>query len=246
MTEWESGTPIYQQLADLLRARIGSGDLQPGDEFPAARALMADFKVASSTAQKAIRTLTAAGLVEQFPGRQGLRVRDASRIISRSGDYVSPVLEGQKIPHGPTTSVIVSEVVPPAEVAQLLGLNADEPVVRRARNTKKDGQVVQLTASYIPKAIADGTPLATATKVQGAMPTELKRLGYPPRSPAIEWVDTRMPTAEEARLLAMPSGAPVFHILRLTRTDGDRPIEVTEMVLPGHKYRMEYHLPIHE
>ncbi len=76
--------------------------------------------------------------------------------------------------------------------------------------------------------------------------TELKRLGYPPRSPAIEWVDVRMPTSDEARLLQLPSGVPVFCILRLTKTEGDRPIEVTEMVLPGHKYRMEYRLPIHE
>lgn len=246
MTEWESGTPIYQQLADRLRARINSGDLRPGDEFPAVRALMAEFEVASSTAQKAIRALTAAGLIEQFPGRQALRVRDTTRTISRSGDYVSPVPEGQEIPHGPTTPVIVSEVVPPDEIAQKLELEMDEPVVRRARNTTEGGRIVQLTASYIPKAIADGTPLATGSKVRGATPTELKRLGYPPRSPAKEWVDARMPTAEEARLLQLPSGVPVFHILRLTRTDGGRPIEVTEMVLPGHKYRMEYDLPIHE
>lgn len=246
MSEWESGTPVYRQLASRLRARIKSGGLAPGDEFPAVRALMAEFDVASSTAQKAIRDLMAAGLIEQFPGKQGLRVRDTTRTISRSGDYVSPVSEGAKTPHGPTTPVIVSEVVPPDEIAQLLGLDVDEPAVRRARDSVENGRVVQLTASYIPKSIADGTPLATASKVKGATMTELKRLGYPPRSPAVEWVDVRMPTADEARLLQLPSGVPVFYILRLTKTDGDRPIEVTEMVLPGHKYRMEYHLPIHE
>ena len=246
MSEWESGTPIYQQLADRLRAQIKSGDLSPGDEFPAVRVLMEQFNVASSTAQKALRALMAAGLLEQFPGKQGLRVRDTTRTISRSGDYVSPVPDGQKTPHGPTTPVIVSEVVPPEEIAQLLGLKVDEPAVRRARDSVENGRIVQLTASYIPKSIADGTPLATATKVRGGTITELKRLGYPPRSPAIEWVDVRMPTAEEARLLQLPSGVPVLCILRLTKTDGDKPIEATEMVLPGHKYRMEYHLPIHE
>lgn len=247
MTTWESGPPIYQQLADLLRAQIESGKFPPGSSLPAVRTLMDTHGVASSTVQKALRALTAAGLIEPAPGRQGPRVRDTTRKISRSGDYVSPVPQGAKTPHGPTTPVVVSEVVPSAEIAALLHLEAGEAVVRRSRDEQdENGRTVEITASYVPKLIADGTELALPAKLKGAMPTALKRLGYPPRSPALEWVDVRMPSAEEARILQMPPGVPVFRILRLTKTDGDVPIEVTEMILPGHKYRMEYKLPIHE
>lgn len=245
MVTWGSGPPIYQQLADLLRTRIESGELRPGDPMPPVRTLMEDFDVASSTVQKALRALTAAGLIE--PSGKQLKVRDTTRTISRSGDYVSPVPPGEKTPHGPSTTVVVSEIVPPAEIAELLGLEMDEPAVCRNRNElDANGRVVEITASYIPKSIADGTELATAAKLRGAVPTALKRLGYPPRTPALEWVDTRMPTAEEARVLQMPPGVPVFRILRLTKTDGDRPAEALELILPGHKYRMEYKLPIHE
>lgn len=246
MSEWEGNTSIYQQLADRLRTQIESGELRPGDSLPSVRALMDEFGVASSTVQKALRALTAAGLIEPTPGKQQARVRDTSRQISRSQNFVSPVPDGGKTPHGQSTPVVVSEVVPAREIADLLGVDASELVVRRGRNMIDDGKIVEITASYIPKPIADGTPLATGTKLGGAMPTALKRLGYPPRTPAREWVDTRMPTAEEARILQMPDSVPVFRMLRLTKTDGGRPVEVLEMILPGHRYRLEYDLPIHE
>lgn len=247
MTEWETGTPIYQQLADRLRVQIESGEMSPGTTLPTVRALMDEHRVASSTVQKALRALTAAGLIEPIPGRQGPKVRDTTRMISRSEDYVSPTAQGAKTPHGPTAGVVVSEVVPSDEIADLLGLEVDEPAVCRSRNSLDGkGRTVQITASYIPKSIADGTELALPAKVVGATPTALKRLGFPPRTPALEWVDVRMPTADEARVLQMPPGVPVFRILRLTKTDGGVPIEVLEMILPGHKYRMEYRLQIHE
>lgn len=247
MVAWETGPPIYQQLADLLRGQIETGILRPGDALPPARTLMADYDLASSTVQKALRTLTAAGLIEADPGKRSLRVRDTTRRLSRSADFVSPVPSGQKTPHGSSTPVVVSEVVPPDEVAELLGLDVNEPAVCRRRDMlDENGRRIEITASYVPKRVADGTPLATGGKLPGAMPTALKRLGFPPRSPAREWVDVRMPTAEEARALQMPPGVPVFRMLRLTKTDNDMPVEVLEMILPGHTYRLEYDLPIHE
>lgn len=246
MDGWENGPPIYQQLADRLRRQIESGELRPGDSLPPARVLMTDYEVASSTVQKALRVLTAAGLIEPDAGKRSLKVRDTTRKISRSGDFVSPMREGQKLPHSPSTPVVVSEVVPPDDVAEMLALDVDEPAVCRSRTMLDDGKAVEITASYIPKRIADGTPLAGPGKLVGAMPSALKRLGFPPRSPAREWVDARMPTADEARVLQIPAGVPVFRLLRLTRTDGDVPVEVLEMILPGHRYRLEYDLPIHE
>lgn len=246
MVEWENGTPIYQQLTNRLRSRIESGEFGAGGSLPPARALMAEYEVASSTVQKALRALTAGGLIEPDAGKRSLKVRDTTRKISRSADFVSPVPDGQKPPHGDSTPVVVSEVVPSDDVAELLGLDVDETVVCRSRTMLDEGKTVEISSSYIPKGVADGTPFAAPGRLPGAMPTALKRLGYPPRSPAREWVDTRMPTAEEARVLQIPAGVPVFRLLRLTKTDGDRPVEVQEMILPGHRYRLEYDLPIHE
>lgn len=245
MSEWGVVPPAFQRVADDLRSRIEAGELRPGDAIPPVSALITTYNVASPTVQRALRALKAAGLIESIPGK-GTYVRSTARTISRSESFASPVSPGEKPAHGPSGRVEVSEVVPPDDVAELLGIGVEDPVVRRNRFMIEGGQVVEIARSYFPKDIADGTPLASAGKLEGAVPTALKRLGYPPRSPAREWVDARMPMGDEARILQVPAGVPVFRILRLTKTDNDRPVEVLEMILPGHRYRLEYDLPIHE
>jgi len=62
-----AGTPhmltIAAQLAAMLRARIGSGELAPGQPIPGESTLMRQYGVARETARQAVRSLAAEGLV---------------------------------------------------------------------------------------------------------------------------------------------------------------------------------------
>ena len=66
------GTPhmltIAAQLAAMLRARIGSGELAPGQPVPGESTLMRQYGVTRETARKAVRALAADGLVYVVPG----------------------------------------------------------------------------------------------------------------------------------------------------------------------------------
>ena len=68
-----AGTPhmltIAAQLAAMLRARIGSGELAPGQPVPGESTLMRQYGVTRETARKAVRALAADGLVYAVPGR---------------------------------------------------------------------------------------------------------------------------------------------------------------------------------
>jgi hypothetical protein len=68
-----AGTPymltIAAQLAAMLRARIGSGGLAPGQPVPGESALMRQYGVARETARTAVRALVAEGLVYVVQGR---------------------------------------------------------------------------------------------------------------------------------------------------------------------------------
>ena len=68
-----AGTPhmltIAAQLAAMLRARIGSGELAPNQPVPGESTLMRQYGVARETARKAVRALAAEGLVYVVPGR---------------------------------------------------------------------------------------------------------------------------------------------------------------------------------
>lgn len=244
MSEWGSGVAAYVRVASNLRARIESGDLSPGAQLPSVSKLMEDFTVSSATVQKAIRALKAAGLVDSRPGK-GVFVREHKRIVSRSADFTAPVPDGQKAPHGRSTPVEVTEVIPPDDVAEKLGLEPDGTAIRRTRNMLEgeDGAVVEITASYLPASIAKGTELERSAKLKGATPGALARLGYTPRR-CQEWVEARMPTATEAQTLDLAPGTPVLRMLRVTWADKDLPVEALDIVFGADRYVLEYDLPV--
>jgi GntR family transcriptional regulator len=65
----EGDVPVYIQLADILRARIESGELAPRRPVPSKRTLMQDYGVAGGTIDKAIGILRGEGLVRTVAGR---------------------------------------------------------------------------------------------------------------------------------------------------------------------------------
>lgn len=60
--------PPWQQLADLLRARIEGGELGPGDRLPSIVSLSQEYDLAPITVRKAITQLQREGLVESRVG----------------------------------------------------------------------------------------------------------------------------------------------------------------------------------
>jgi len=62
-------TPVYLQLAAILRARIEAGDYPPGRALPSESTLMQEHGVARETARKAVRVLRDEGLVQIVQGR---------------------------------------------------------------------------------------------------------------------------------------------------------------------------------
>lgn len=66
----DQGDPrIYLRIAGDLRRRIESGEFAAGAKIPSVRTLMQEYGVAYDTAQHAVRTLEAEGLVRRYPGR---------------------------------------------------------------------------------------------------------------------------------------------------------------------------------
>jgi DNA-binding GntR family transcriptional regulator len=72
-------TPLYTQLADILREMIASGELQPRSLLPSESSLQQEQGVARGTVRTAIGILRDEGLVVTISGR-GTFVREpASR-----------------------------------------------------------------------------------------------------------------------------------------------------------------------
>lgn len=63
-----SGDPPYLRLAAVLRERIKSGDLRPGDALPSINRLAQEEGLAKTTVQKAVQVLKDEGLVRGVHG----------------------------------------------------------------------------------------------------------------------------------------------------------------------------------
>jgi len=75
----EGKTPIYLQIAAILRDRIDSGELRPGRPVPSETTLIQAYGVARLTARKAVRVLVDEGLVEVVTGRGAYVVPEDER-----------------------------------------------------------------------------------------------------------------------------------------------------------------------
>jgi GntR family transcriptional regulator len=65
----ESGTPVYVQLAGILRSMIESGEIAHDRPLPSVKTLMQRYEVAQGTAEHAIRILKDEGLVRGVKGK---------------------------------------------------------------------------------------------------------------------------------------------------------------------------------
>lgn len=67
---FQPGVSRYGALAAMLRARIESGELRPGDPLPSESTLAAEHEMTRETVRRAISMLRAWGLVDTTHGRR--------------------------------------------------------------------------------------------------------------------------------------------------------------------------------
>lgn len=74
---FNSGTPVYLQLVEQVRAAAAAGALRPGEPLPSIRPLAEDLRVNRNTIAKAYAELESQGVIETIAGK-GCFVRAAS------------------------------------------------------------------------------------------------------------------------------------------------------------------------
>ncbi|MEV0613264.1 UTRA domain-containing protein [Nonomuraea sp. NPDC050404] len=133
----------------------------------------------------------------------------------------------------------VRAVEPPADVAHALDLDKDERCVERHRTLLHAGEPIELSWSYYPLAIAEGTSLAGQGKIKGGAPKVLAELGFP--QPTFEdRVSVRQPRTEEVVMLDLPADVPVIRQFRVIRSDNERPVEASVLIKGGHLFEVRY------
>jgi GntR family transcriptional regulator len=249
-----SDRAVYKQIADHLRVAIGKGRLRPGDQLPSEAQLMSHYGVARMTVRNALRILLDEGLVVAEHGR-GVYVRARPPVRRLASDRFAQrhrkegkaafVIETEQAGAAGSVDMIqVSQAPPPAEVADRLRLAEDQDTVVRSRRYLMDGRPVETAVSYLPADLAAGTPIADPNPGPGGIYARLEETGHVLER-FTEEVTARMPTPEEARLLNLGPGVPVFRLVRTAYDTDDRPVEVCDTIMATDAYLLAYDLPAH-
>jgi len=245
-----SDRAVYRQIADHLREAIERHDLAPGAQLPSESTLVNDYGVSRVTARRALSVLVTDGLVVAEHGK-GWFVRRRPPVKRLSSDRFARRKEGKAAftvdmeANQRRFSVEVLHVgtgQAPIEVLDRLGLPRGSEVVVRRRRYLAEGQPIEYATSYIPTDIGAGTPIAEPNPGPGGIYARMEDQGF-----VFERYDeettARMPTEEEARILALPAGSPVLHLVRTAVASG-RPVEVCDTVLDSAAFVLFYSLPV--
>ncbi|WP_078883342.1 MULTISPECIES: GntR family transcriptional regulator [unclassified Streptomyces] len=233
-------TPPYLQVVQELRRRIVDGELADGDRLPSVRQIAEEWQIAQATAMKALAALRADGLAESVVG-VGTVVR--SRYLHRSAaDRLDRALRTGKIYPEGEHAVIKSATlaVPPAWVADLLGLDEGTQAIRRHRVTHNEDGPVSASISWFSPDLAESVPaLLVADRIPGGTPNAIEAgTGRRAVNNTEEASGAFRANAEQAEDLGISVGDPV-HVGRNVYSDTNGEIlEIGESVAPEGRWKV--------
>ncbi len=121
----------------------------------------------------------------------------------------------------------------------LLGLDAGAKAFLRQRLlSDDDGTPAELASLWLPLELAAGTDLASPELLGESIRHHLQARKKVRLDHAVERISARKPTGEEAGLLQMAADAPVLNVIVTAYDAAARPVQVTDLVLPGDRHEI--------
>ncbi|MFL4904857.1 GntR family transcriptional regulator [Streptomyces sp. MMS24-I2-30] len=246
----EDKRPLAERIAAEIRKLIMSGEWEPGRKVPTNEELRTRYETSNVTIQRALQILKDEKFLEGQTG-VGVFVRGERAQTIQPAHFITPSEPGQpyrwlaeavkREQRGRYKMREVAEVVPPVEVARALRLEEGGTAMLRSRIGFLDDQPAELVHSYYPMELARGTRLADHRLIPGGSPALLQGMGYPTRSQD-DAVAARPATTEEYVALEIPRDVPVIEVFRIVYSDNEKPIEVTLLTKPAHRFKMGYRI----
>jgi GntR family transcriptional regulator len=238
----QRGRPLYEQVADALRAEIRGGRYQPGDKLPSERELSERFEVSKVTARQAIVQLRAEGLVTSrvgygvFVAAPGPPRRLSDDILRGEAFYRAVGRLGLE----PNVATTITREPATEEVAEALNVPVGAEVLVHTRLVGAEGgPPLFLAANYFPLWVVEAVPELASPSTSG-LPKWLGEAFGPLYGEDL--IDARMPTPEEREQLGIPEGVPVTIIKGLNRDSQHRPlhyvqkVSVAERMIYGYRF----------
>ncbi len=234
---YDYAPPKYAQVVAEIKQRIERGTYPPGSLLPSEHQLVAEFGISRPTIVRALSALRQDGWIDTQQGK-GSFVR--GRPALADAERTRPAHDVMELPETELSGQLVQAGVKlaPRHITTLLGLEAGARAFVRQRLLTDDGEPVELVSAWLPLELAQGTGLASADLLDESIRQHLAARKKIRLDHAVEHITARHPSGEEAELLGIASDAPVLSVIVTAYDATGRPIQVSDLVLPGQRHEI--------
>jgi DNA-binding GntR family transcriptional regulator len=251
-TEQPTTPPAYVRIAAELRAAITAGEYGPGGKIPSESQLVRLYGKSTVVIRAAISILKSEGLIEGRRG-SGNYVREARPIAREShgrnmrapGGSTSPFArDAARAGRRGAWEKQSEHMAADPETAVRLGIEAGAPVMRTKYRFLADDEPIQLSTSYEPLDLTEGTPIE--------WPDEGGIVGVVARFDAIgvrideceERVRDRAASPDEIEALRLPPRRAHVQTIARTYFAAGRAVETADIVVAVGRYELVYRFPV--
>jgi GntR family transcriptional regulator len=233
LLDQSSSQPLFQQLQDRIREQIAKGELKPGDRIASEVVLARACGISRMTVRRAIDELVDEGVLyrQQSKGTYvaGLFARSQGLVSLSFSQYVRSLGFGQHDQY-----LVRGLASVPVSAARDLGLapGSQAVCIRRVRHV--EGHPVMVETSWLPRRF-EAVPAADLEhRSLHTVMEEVSRLRLV-HSDEFMWVGKASP--EDAFLLGITPGDPVYLERGVVQAEGAVPVRSTELVMRNDFFR---------
>ena len=225
----------YRAIAEDLRAGFARSNYPDGHPLPSEHELCRAYGASRTTIRAALDWLEQRGLVRRRQG-SGTFYRSPP-IARRLGSVVDFHTEAARLGRRPRTVVLALTFRPPSPVEAVVFGKADarRGIAELTRVRYLDGEPALLQRSYVSRAVLGR---ATAAELDDA---SLYAFLSSRRGIVVSMIEETLEPAvaegEDAALLRLTPGAPVFRSHRIARDAAGRVVEISDNLIRGDVYR---------
>jgi GntR family histidine utilization transcriptional repressor len=228
--------PLYAKVKDHILDNIRSGEWQPGARVPSENELVAAFNISRMTANRALRELTAEGLLARVPGVGTFVKRPDAAAPARSSLLELRNIAEEITSRGHAHAVDIEtreEVISSPELTERFEFDRPGRLFHLLLVHSENGLPVQIEDRYVNTLAApfffdqDFTKTTPTAYLVSAVPVdELEHT-----------VEAVMPDPQQGRLLDVEDGEPCLALHRRSWSKG-RVVTVATLLYPATRYAL--------
>jgi GntR family transcriptional regulator len=232
-------SPLYQQIKGLITRSLQSGEWKPGEAIPSEIELAARYKVSQGTVRKAIDALADENLVVRRQGKGTFVATHSEQKIQYRFLRLTP--DSGEAGGVQRRFIDCRRMRAPADIARALDLKGGDTAVQVRRLLHFRAKPVVLDDIWLPSNLFKGLTAERLSGYQGPMYGLFETEFGVRMIRAEEQLRAVAADAAAAELLQLEVGAPLLSVERLSRTYGDKPVELRRGLYntQSHYYRNE-------